>query len=146
MSTSRLNNQKRWQELQQRAGDDLALFDILTCLVRQHIHTKPTYIGAYELESIVDDLGLDKTEKWKSLINFLCFETQLLELNFRLIDDSDNHHEISFEELQSIIAGEELVCGATIYDSKAALNKIFPYFIPTEYFYQLLEIEGNPDA
>lgn len=135
-----------WKSLRDFAGDDNALLEILSALVQQYANLKPEYIGAYELERIVEKLGYNKKDKWKDLIDFLCFRTKLLDLNFRLIDDEDNHYEVSYEKLQSVIAGEFIDIGGNKYSSKAILNNTFPYFVPTEKFRQLLKLERLGDA
>ncbi len=130
-----------WLQIEASVAKDAPEVVILHQLARKYTRAIPGYIPAYELEIIVDELGYSKHEVWKPLIDFLCFKTELLELNFRLIE-GDEHHEISFETLQSILAGESITFGINTYSSLAAQKNIFPYLIPTEKFGYLLASEG----
>ena len=134
-----------WRQIEETTDKDAPVVKVLHQLIKHYTNSTPEYIPAYELERTIDQLGYSKQEIWKQLVDFLCFDTKILELSFRLIED-DEHHEISLETLQSIMAGDPIELGSNTYTSIAAQNQIFPYFIPTENFRWLLDAEDASNA
>ncbi len=109
---------------------DIAL--VLRALLDKYGPHLVPQIPAYELERLVKSMGIDVKTTWKKLIDFLCFDIELFSLEFRLIDELDNEHYISYEELQHILAGRHLVIDTRTYSATAAKGQIFPFLVPTK--------------
>lgn len=137
--------QELWRKLIEAEGRDAPAPRVLHALLRTYLTADPQYIAAYDLEKVVDKLGYKRQAIWKDLVDLFCFRQQILELNFRLLD-GDEHYEVSFEMLQTIIAGDSVTLGRVTYPSEVAQRHIFPYFVPTKQFHLLLVAERAANA
>lgn len=137
--------QELWSRLNEAVGRDSPVLGILKELLKTYLNAEPQYIPAYELEEVVLRLGYQRETVWKDVIDLFCFKEQILELNFRLYE-GDDHYEVGFETLQSIMSGDSVVFGKITYTSTAAQAHIYPYFIPTQQFHWLLTAERIANA
>ncbi len=126
-----------WQYLYAEYGNRKLELEFTKALITFYSNSEPNYIPFYEFEIIQKKSNINSKVLGQPLIDFLCFQTEILELHFRLIDSDDNHHEIDFDLMQEIISGQDHTFGNVNYSSKAASERIFTYFVPTENFQRL---------
>lgn len=143
MSDSRRNPIK-WRKITRAVMEHSPTAAILHALIEQYRASKPGYIPSYEVEMIFDGLGLSKELYWKSFIDLSCYDLEIFDLKFQFLFDDDDF-DISFDDLQMILAGESIRVGANVYTASLAKKHIFPYLVPTKGFYWLLDHYSNTD-
>lgn len=139
---SLLNNiptDKLWGFITKTYGDRKPELAFTHALIDEYAGKKPDYIPYYELKKIITSNDLVKSIPEKQLIDFLCFDIEILELYFRLIDEDDNHFDIDLEMIQEILSGNEQTFGNKKYSTKAIKDRLFTCFTPTQNFLRLLE-------
>lgn len=128
---------KDWEELVELAGDNSANIQVLYSLLKE---SNPTteYIPSHLVQQIVTELDLSLKEVWKPVVDFLCMKTDLLELHFQFIDSENQEYDITFDEIQEVMQGNEMEYGGRRYSATALRANTFPYFIPLDKFKRLV--------
>lgn len=133
-----IRGQLLWSRILNEMNSTPPLGDVARSLSARYAGSKPNYIPSYELAMIFDHIGANKHEFWKPVVDFLCFRTKILVLQFRLIDD-DESYEVSYDLMQTILAGDSIRLGARTYSAQTAAMLTVPYFVPTPRFFLLTE-------
>lgn len=130
-----------WKFLTDTYGDKKPELAITKVLIDIYKGKNPEYIPYYEIKKIINKTELLRTVPEKQLIDFLCFEIEILDLYFRLINDDDSHFDISLELIQEILSGQEQTFGNKKYSAEAIKDNLFTCFTPTKDFLRLIGAE-----
>jgi hypothetical protein len=128
-----------WEYISTNCGDKAPQLAFLRALVAKYRGQEPAVISLYEFKAILKESGLKNKVTEKQVVDFLCFDLELLDLYFRFIDDLDEHFDFDLESIQEVLSQEKLNIGNKVYSASAVQKNLFTQFSPTKNFLRLLE-------
>lgn len=133
---------KLWEYFDANFGAKASELAFARALVENYRDQEPVVIPLYEIKAILNKSGLKDKVTEKQVIDFLCFDLELLNLYFRFIDDSDDQYDFDLEGIQEVLSQESLKIGDKVYSSQVIKKNLFTQFSPTKNFLRLLKSDN----